>query len=318
MNCVIYSFLCLWSFRLPKTRSYEDLPTSCEGLTPNRRSSDPTLNETWHERRLSLEISVTTQADGNHTQTSERDGLDQRLGLNTKLSEELNTDRSENGAELSVTDSQMQNISHEEHRKNTPAFDIPEESALKESNSEDQTLESPQELEKKRTPASQHPLQTNIELTPEGLHLDHCTITHDSSESSSQSSMESLSSPNHTTLNSICSPSQHPVHPLFPSADRDAAGDASPTSPHKRPLGVSGRLSALGHLEKDGLSLHSDAVQVRLRQMEAGHQLQVETLKKQVQELWSRLHVNGKLVRSKHTLHFVTFSRSFYTKPLTN
>ncbi|XP_066508495.1 myotubularin-related protein 3 isoform X2 [Hoplias malabaricus] len=50
-----------------------------------------------------------------------------------------------------------------------------------------------------------------------------------------------------------------------------------------------------GHLEQDGLSVHNDAVQVRLRQMEAGHQLQVETLKRQVQELWCRLHVNGEL-----------------------
>uniref|UniRef100_A0A8C2G6J3 phosphatidylinositol-3,5-bisphosphate 3-phosphatase n=1 Tax=Cyprinus carpio TaxID=7962 RepID=A0A8C2G6J3_CYPCA len=289
--------------RLPKTRSYDDLPTSCEGLTPNRRSSDPNLNE-WHERRLTLEISVRTEADGNHTQTSER-------GLNTNLSDELNTDHPENGAELSVTDSQMQNTSQEEHRKLDLLKNIrrntPEESALNENN---QTLELPEELEEKRPPVSQHPLQTNenIELTPDGLLLDNSTITHDSSECSSQSSMESSSSPNHTTLNGVCSPSQHP---LFPSSDRDsgsqmsAAGDASPTSPHKHPLGVSGHLSALGHLDKDGLSLHSDAVQVRLRQMEAGHQLQVETLKKQVQELWSRLHVNRKLVRNKHTLRFV-------------
>uniref|UniRef100_A0A8C2G6F5 phosphatidylinositol-3,5-bisphosphate 3-phosphatase n=1 Tax=Cyprinus carpio TaxID=7962 RepID=A0A8C2G6F5_CYPCA len=273
--------------RLPKTRSYDDLPTSCEGLTPNRRSSDPNLNE-WHERRLTLEIS-----------------------LNTNLSDELNTDHPENGAELSVTDSQMQNTSQEEHRKLDLLKNIrrntPEESALNENN---QTLELPEELEEKRPPVSQHPLQTNenIELTPDGLLLDNSTITHDSSECSSQSSMESSSSPNHTTLNGVCSPSQHP---LFPSSDRDsgsqmsAAGDASPTSPHKHPLGVSGHLSALGHLDKDGLSLHSDAVQVRLRQMEAGHQLQVETLKKQVQELWSRLHVNRKLVRNKHTLRFV-------------
>lgn len=62
------------------------------------------------------------------------------------------------------------------------------------------------------------------------------------------------------------------------------------TSPVQRGLGV------LGHLEQDGLSVHSDAVQLRLRQMEAGHQLQVETLKRQVQELWSRLRVNGELV----------------------
>ncbi|XP_062240729.1 myotubularin-related protein 3 isoform X2 [Platichthys flesus] len=43
------------------------------------------------------------------------------------------------------------------------------------------------------------------------------------------------------------------------------------------------------HLDDDGLTLHSDAIQQRLRQIEAGHQMEVETLKKQVQELWSRL-----------------------------
>ncbi|XP_073695711.1 phosphatidylinositol-3,5-bisphosphate 3-phosphatase MTMR3-like isoform X2 [Garra rufa] len=274
--------------RLPKTRSYDDLPTSCEGLTPNCRSSDPNLNEKWQDRLLA-----------NDKQTSERDGLNQRLGSNTK-----HTDPGpENGAELSVTDSQMQNISPEENRKldllnNTSAFNIPEESSLNANNSEDQTFESPEEL--KVNPESQ--TNRNGELTPDSP----CNSTHDPSESSSQSSTESCSSssPNHTTqtLNGVCSPSQHPVCPLSaPSANQDggfqmsAAGDASPTSPHKHSLGVSGRLAALGHLDKDGLSLHSDAVQVRLRQMEAGHQLQVETLKKQVQELWSRLHVNGKL-----------------------
>uniref|UniRef100_A0A3B1ITA6 FYVE-type domain-containing protein n=1 Tax=Astyanax mexicanus TaxID=7994 RepID=A0A3B1ITA6_ASTMX len=48
-----------------------------------------------------------------------------------------------------------------------------------------------------------------------------------------------------------------------------------------------------GVLDQDGLSVHCDAVQARLRQMEAGHQLQVETLKRQVQELWSRLHTSS-------------------------
>ncbi|KAK3565830.1 hypothetical protein QTP86_015812 [Hemibagrus guttatus] len=43
------------------------------------------------------------------------------------------------------------------------------------------------------------------------------------------------------------------------------------------------------HLDIDGLTLHTDAVQQRLRQIEAGHQLEVEALKRQVQELWSRL-----------------------------
>uniref|UniRef100_A0A673JLU9 phosphatidylinositol-3,5-bisphosphate 3-phosphatase n=1 Tax=Sinocyclocheilus rhinocerous TaxID=307959 RepID=A0A673JLU9_9TELE len=47
--------------------------------------------------------------------------------------------------------------------------------------------------------------------------------------------------------------------------------------------------SARSHLDDDGLTLHTDAVQQRLRQIEAGHQLEVEALKRQVQELWSRL-----------------------------
>nr|XP_020454867.1 myotubularin-related protein 3 isoform X2 [Monopterus albus] len=51
------------------------------------------------------------------------------------------------------------------------------------------------------------------------------------------------------------------------------------------------------HLDDDGLTLHTDAIQQRLRQIEAGHQMEVETLKKQVQELWCRLenqqHINS-------------------------
>lgn len=49
----------LWfSFRLPKTRSYDDLPTACDLTLPcvNRRSSDPSLNEKWQEHRRSLEL----------------------------------------------------------------------------------------------------------------------------------------------------------------------------------------------------------------------------------------------------------------------
>ncbi|XP_076126980.1 phosphatidylinositol-3,5-bisphosphate 3-phosphatase MTMR3 isoform X1 [Alosa pseudoharengus] len=47
--------------------------------------------------------------------------------------------------------------------------------------------------------------------------------------------------------------------------------------------------SQRSHLDEDGLALHTDAVQQRLRQIEAGHQAEVDTLKRQVQELWSRL-----------------------------
>ncbi|XP_015221554.2 myotubularin-related protein 3 isoform X2 [Lepisosteus oculatus] len=55
---------------------------------------------------------------------------------------------------------------------------------------------------------------------------------------------------------------------------------------------------ARSHLDDDGLTLYNDIIQQRLRQIEAGHQMEVETLKKQVQELWSRLesqHLNNSL-----------------------
>ncbi|XP_043835525.1 myotubularin-related protein 3 isoform X3 [Dromiciops gliroides] len=43
------------------------------------------------------------------------------------------------------------------------------------------------------------------------------------------------------------------------------------------------------HLDDDGMPVYADAIQQRLRQIETGHQQEVETLKKQVQELRSRL-----------------------------
>uniref|UniRef100_A0A8C7UW48 phosphatidylinositol-3,5-bisphosphate 3-phosphatase n=1 Tax=Oncorhynchus mykiss TaxID=8022 RepID=A0A8C7UW48_ONCMY len=48
---------------------------------------------------------------------------------------------------------------------------------------------------------------------------------------------------------------------------------------------------ARSHLDDDGLTLHMDTIQQRLRQIEAGHQMEVDMLKKQVQELWSRLEI---------------------------
>ncbi|XP_006007536.1 myotubularin-related protein 3 isoform X3 [Latimeria chalumnae] len=55
---------------------------------------------------------------------------------------------------------------------------------------------------------------------------------------------------------------------------------------------------ARSHLDDDGLAIYNDVIQQRLRQIEAGHQQEVETLKKQVQELRSRLesqHLNSSL-----------------------
>ncbi|XP_008569592.1 PREDICTED: myotubularin-related protein 3 isoform X3 [Galeopterus variegatus] len=45
--------------RLPKTRSFDNLTTTCDNTVPlaSRRSSDPSLNEKWQEHRRSLELS---------------------------------------------------------------------------------------------------------------------------------------------------------------------------------------------------------------------------------------------------------------------
>uniref|UniRef100_A0A8D0WTV4 phosphatidylinositol-3,5-bisphosphate 3-phosphatase n=1 Tax=Sus scrofa TaxID=9823 RepID=A0A8D0WTV4_PIG len=66
---------------------------------------------------------------------------------------------------------------------------------------------------------------------------------------------------------------------------------------HKWLHSYSGRPSAAGspdqpsrsHLDDDGMPVYTDTIQQRLRQIESGHQQEVETLKKQVQELRSRL-----------------------------
>ncbi|XP_068017944.1 myotubularin-related protein 3 isoform X2 [Melanerpes formicivorus] len=66
---------------------------------------------------------------------------------------------------------------------------------------------------------------------------------------------------------------------------------------HKWVLGQLGKQQAASspdqparsHLDDDGMPVYADVIQQRLRQIESGHQQEVETLKKQVQELRSRL-----------------------------
>lgn len=72
--------------------------------------------------------------------------------------------------------------------------------------------------------------------------------------------------------------------------------------------------SARNHLDDDGLTLHTDAVQQRLRQIEAGHQLEVDALKRQVQELWSRLesHQAAGMLRLNGDIGDEVVSRAHY------
>ncbi|KAH0625520.1 hypothetical protein JD844_015066, partial [Phrynosoma platyrhinos] len=59
--------------------------------------------------------------------------------------------------------------------------------------------------------------------------------------------------------------------------------------PGRQPASSSQEPPARSHLDDDGMPVYADVIQQRLRQIESGHQQEVETLKKQLQELRSRL-----------------------------
>ncbi|XP_041915976.1 myotubularin-related protein 3 isoform X2 [Alosa sapidissima] len=144
--------------------------------------------------------------------------------------------------------------------------------------------------------------------TLNGLRLPSHGALHPLPSSSSPSSSSSSSSSSPSPAAAVCNGETHPV---VNGSRRPLSRQASGTSPcgglplPRRASGLVPRARGeaaataaappAGHLEEDGLSVHSDAVQVRLQQMEAGHQLQVENLKWQVQQLWSRLRVNVEL-----------------------
>ncbi|XP_042299763.1 myotubularin-related protein 3-like isoform X2 [Sceloporus undulatus] len=97
--------------RLPKTRSFDNLTTACDGgiaaVTANRRSSDPSLNEKWQEHRRSLELGV--------------------LGCDNPFDGEglVKPGRTPAGVELSVavSEGQMENILQEASKEDGGAED---------------------------------------------------------------------------------------------------------------------------------------------------------------------------------------------------
>uniref|UniRef100_A0A8C9YQV0 phosphatidylinositol-3,5-bisphosphate 3-phosphatase n=1 Tax=Sander lucioperca TaxID=283035 RepID=A0A8C9YQV0_SANLU len=238
--------------RRTKTRSFDNLPSACElgsSLAPNRRSSDPSLNEKWQDHRRSLELNMAVGPEGVGNQDQEvrpngvgpyPDGVDSELedspqpqGSHAELGQEASVSTAETGAEaekaelsvaVGVAEGQMENI-------------------LKEATKE----EAGADVQREGSAAVTHVITTvDTEV--------------------------SLASCNSLILHPRGSCSQHRwCHTLLGRAA------ISPEQPSR------------SHLDDDGLTLHTDAIQQRLRQIEAGHQMEVETLKKQVQELWSRL-----------------------------
>ncbi|XP_057175733.1 myotubularin-related protein 3 isoform X1 [Triplophysa rosa] len=265
--------------RFPKTRSCDDLPAACESststsTTQNHSCGDPNRND----RRVSLDIVMTTESDRNSSEYSAEDThshsettLDDRINCAETLDGRLPGNSTE-GAELCM----------ETEVSDTSAFRRPEEDSVDSSSSDDRNVSA----EDQTSDVSEDVKDGSFTSThDDGLHPEvvlTSTPGHDLSRSDSRSVSEN-STPQ--TPEDVCAPDD---------GQTTAAGDASHTKGVlERGLVASQRLTASGHMDKDGPSLNGNAVQERLRQMETGNGLQMDMLK--LQKLWSHLHVNRKL-----------------------
>lgn len=281
-------------------------------MASNRRCSDPNLNETWQEHLRSEERTAETQPE---------EELEQAACCNTNHPEMTGSDESLPNERLldgvEHADSKIENriILADQGGDALPVVGTNSLAELSnevpEQNSEVSVCDEVQKHSAgESVVSSPHPGHVTSSqeclCTKEPLCLTNNLKFHPPSPQ--EDSMEPLKTPS-----SLHSPSQ-PLSPK-PTVDRFVCNGEDPcingsisqrslsrqtstASAGSLQLGCPGRVLAQGaHLGEDGLSMHRDAVQVRLRQMEAGHQLQVETLKRQVQALWNKLHVSGELVR---------------------
>nr|XP_023696603.1 myotubularin-related protein 3 isoform X2 [Paramormyrops kingsleyae] len=131
--------------RLPKTRSFDNLTSACDvggSLAPNRRSSDPSLNEKWQDHRRSLELNIGVGSEGggasdldgracNHAgmgpreewsdrepeasmpSTEEADGAEEAKILRVTLPGEESMEEAELSVAAGVPEAQMENILQE-------------------------------------------------------------------------------------------------------------------------------------------------------------------------------------------------------------
>ncbi|XP_046694910.1 myotubularin-related protein 3 isoform X5 [Silurus meridionalis] len=293
--------------RLPKTRSYDHLLTACEGtnlLASNRRCSDPNLNETWQEHLRSEERTADTQPEEN---------LKQAACCNTHHPESTGSDDDGLHNVVEHADSKQENgiLLSNQGGDSSPGASPPSPTELSDTTPEQNGEDSACDKALKQSTEESATLDVSPEHVTNGQECfstkQHLCLTNNLKShpaSPQDTSSEALNTP---------SPLHSPSQPLSPKLNSHSSacngedpcvnGYFSQKSLSRQTstasggsLGCHGRVLAQGaHLGEDGLSVHRDAVQVRLRQMEAGHQLQVETLKRQVQALWNQLHVSGEL-----------------------
>ncbi|KAK5871714.1 hypothetical protein PBY51_004576 [Eleginops maclovinus] len=154
--------------RRPKTRSFDNLPSACElsgAVPPNRRSSDPSLNEKWQDHRRSLEINMAVGPEGGPEQEvlpngvgphpeggdSELEDSPQPRGPHAELGQEEEAAEEAKEAELSVAvgvaEGQMENILQEATKEEAGAEVQKEGGATNVSNTGDEEEEEEEEEE---------------------------------------------------------------------------------------------------------------------------------------------------------------------------
>uniref|UniRef100_A0A671UDG6 phosphatidylinositol-3,5-bisphosphate 3-phosphatase n=1 Tax=Sparus aurata TaxID=8175 RepID=A0A671UDG6_SPAAU len=339
--------------RRTKTRSFDNLPSACElgnSLAPNRRSSDPSLNEKWQDhrqaelgQRLSVAVGVAEGQMENILQeaTKEEAGADvQREGsaavtqvvntVDTLVEKESQTEALANGhhPENGVTEAEEDGESpplptqkaEELDQQAAEVTQTPDDLVkqdVENSSVQEELAHGPNESgsNEPEQPAA-HRTMTNGFLDKKGLETgEHGFIRtlNGGSKRPSVSAFQSMSAD--LNRDGVYNGDSFEVEPCGGPHWAKGNGEKVPLSRqvslascnslilHPRgscsqhrwchaSLGraaISPEQPSRSHLDDDGLTLHTDAIQQRLRQIEAGHQMEVETLKKQVQELWSRL-----------------------------
>uniref|UniRef100_A0A8D2ZF07 phosphatidylinositol-3,5-bisphosphate 3-phosphatase n=1 Tax=Scophthalmus maximus TaxID=52904 RepID=A0A8D2ZF07_SCOMX len=276
--------------RCAKTRSFDNLPSACElgsSLAPNRRSSDPSLNEKWQDHRRSLELNMAPDDKAEEAELSVAVGVAESQMQNilqearkeeawaelrdgsAAVTPVINTVDKELEEIAKVEDECAQVNGHQPCSRREKGLEAGEQSFIRTLNGGT----------KRPSVSAFH--SVSADLSRDGLYNGDgsdgvpCGGPHwakGNGERAPLSRQISLASCNSLILHPRGSCSQHRLcNTLL------ARAAISPEQPSR------------SHLDDDGLTLHTDAIQQRLRQIEAGHQMEVETLKKQVQELWSRL-----------------------------
>uniref|UniRef100_A0A3B3QUG8 phosphatidylinositol-3,5-bisphosphate 3-phosphatase n=1 Tax=Paramormyrops kingsleyae TaxID=1676925 RepID=A0A3B3QUG8_9TELE len=352
--------------RLPKTRSFDNLTSACDvggSLAPNRRSSDPSLNEKWQDHRRSLELNIGVGSEGGGAELSVAAGVPEAQMeniLQEATEEESGTEICNNDASRESPPPEGGSVTPPNIPQGCPATLPPPtgllvkaatptgDKALEAEDGGEQKDSTPKltnghaqvlctrELEKLQAGVEQLEDRASLmassteTLTEDGAarldgqrqlplfeakcpppYLRKKESVKAEAERGPTRTLNGAESPSHSALQS---PKAEPLCNGVTSFDMEPRvnGDRAPLSrqvsaascgslpphprggrcPHTPLMGrapASPEQSMRSHLDEDGLAVPVDVVQQRLRQIEAGHRLEVETLKRQVQELRSRL-----------------------------